>query len=69
MLRSYRAGRLTSTASRVIVSAGYGVCFVLQAPLYLFAAAPEPYDLLTVGAKTKTANYVQEEMLTSNYEP
>lgn len=26
-------------------------------------------DLLTVGAKTKTANYVQEKMLTSNYEP
>ena len=41
-------GRLTSTASRVIVFAGYVVCFVLQAPLYLFASAPAPYDLLTI---------------------
>lgn len=48
ILLAFPSGRLSSTASRVTVFAGYIVCFVLQAPLYLFAAAPAPYDLLTV---------------------
>jgi signal transduction histidine kinase len=48
ILLAFPAGRLSSTASRVIVLAGYVVCFVLQAPLYLFSAAPAPYDLLII---------------------
>ncbi|HYO31913.1 MAG TPA: histidine kinase, partial [Nocardioidaceae bacterium] len=48
ILLAFPAGRLSSTASRVTVFAGYVVCFVLQAPLYLFASAPAPYGLLTI---------------------
>jgi signal transduction histidine kinase len=48
ILLAFPSGRLGSTAARVTVFAGYVVCFVLQAPLYLFATAPAPYDLLTL---------------------
>ena len=48
ILLAFPSGRLDSTAARVTVAAGYVVCFVLQAPLYVFAVAPAPYDVLTV---------------------
>lgn len=37
LLLGFPTGRLQGTAQRVVVVAGYGVCLVLQAPLYLFA--------------------------------
>ncbi len=48
VLHAYPSGRVSSRASRLVVAAGYVVCLVLQPPLYLFAAAPPPYDLLLV---------------------
>ncbi len=54
LLHAFPSGRLRSTASRVIVAAGYVVALVLQAPLYLFdPASPliiaDRPDLLTIG--------------------
>lgn len=48
VLHAFPSGRLPNQASRVVVVAGYVVCLVLQAPLYLFTAQPAPYDLLVV---------------------
>ncbi len=48
VLHAYPSGRLATRSSRVIVIAGYVVCLVLQAPLYLFGASPAPYDGLLV---------------------
>lgn len=54
LLHAFPSGTLRSTASRVIVAAGYVVALVLQAPLYLFdPASPlvisDRPDLLTIG--------------------
>ena len=48
VLHAFPSGRLPSRASRLIVMAGYLVCLVLQAPLYLFTARPAPYDVLVL---------------------
>jgi hypothetical protein len=48
VLHAYPSGRLATRSSRVIVIAGYVVCLVLQALLYLFGASPAPYDGLLV---------------------
>jgi signal transduction histidine kinase len=39
LLLSFPTGRLRDRRARIVVAAGYGVCLVLQAPLYLFASA------------------------------
>lgn len=48
LLHAFPSGRLHDAASRLTVLAGYGVSVILQAPLYLFTAAPPPYDVLMV---------------------
>ena len=48
ILHAYPSGRLSTRSSRVIVLAGYVVCLVFQAPLYLYRATPAPYDQLEV---------------------
>jgi signal transduction histidine kinase len=40
VLHAFPSGRLRDGWSRAVVVAGYGVCIVLQAPLYLFAPGP-----------------------------
>ncbi len=49
LLHAFPSGRLRSTASRATVVAGYGVCIILQIPLYVFVTAPEPHHLLRIG--------------------
>ena len=39
LLHGFPSGTLRGTASRVTVAAGYVLCLVLQAPLYLFGLA------------------------------
>ena len=49
LLLAFPSGRLRTRSSLLIVSAAYAVCLVLQAPLYLFAAAgPVPGDPLAI---------------------
>ena len=49
LLLAFPSGRLRTRSSRLIVTAAYAVCLVLQAPLYLFAAAgPVPGDPLAI---------------------
>ncbi len=49
LLLAFPSGRLTTPAARLIVIAGYAVCLVLQAPLYLYAApGPVPGDPLAI---------------------
>lgn len=47
LVHAFPSGRLRG-ASRPIVIAGYVVSLGMQVPLYLFDAAPAPYDVLTV---------------------
>lgn len=49
VLHAFPSGRLSTRSCRLVVIAGYVVSLVLQAPLYLFTAAPEPYNLLVIG--------------------
>jgi signal transduction histidine kinase len=44
----FPSGRLTTRAARITVIAGYFVSLALQVPMYLFAPAVGPYDLLSV---------------------
>lgn len=55
VLHAYPSGRLPSRASRLTVWAGYLVCLVLQAPLYLFTARPAPYDVLVLADRPELA--------------
>jgi signal transduction histidine kinase len=62
MLLAFPSGRLPDAASRAIAAAGYVVALVLQAPLYLFAGDPAPYDLLSVADRpdaVEAAEWVQ----------
>jgi signal transduction histidine kinase len=56
LLHAFPSGRLHGAASRLTVLAGYGVSVILQAPLYLFTAAPPPYDVLMVSDRPDVAN-------------
>lgn len=49
VVHAFPSGMLTTRGSRVTVAAGYVVCLVLQAPMYLFSAPPRPFDILSVG--------------------
>jgi len=51
LLLSFPTGRLRSTAARVVTAAGYAVCLILQAPLYLFA----PGTVLTIDDRADLA--------------
>ena len=55
LAHAFPSGRIASVGSRWVVIAGYGVCLVLQVPLYLFTAAPEPYHLLGVADRPDLA--------------
>ena len=48
LLVGFPSGRLTNRSDKVLVIAAYFVAVVLQAPLYLFAANPPPYDALQI---------------------
>ena len=48
LLVAFPSGRLTTRSSKLLVAAAYFTALVLQAPLYLFSAAPPPYDVLQV---------------------
>lgn len=56
VLHAFPSGRLPSRASRLTVGAGYLVCLVLQAPLYLFTVQPAPYQLLWVADRPELAS-------------
>jgi signal transduction histidine kinase len=46
MLLAFPSGRLVTLSAKRIVLAGYFTAIVLQAPLYLFAGVPAPYNVL-----------------------
>jgi signal transduction histidine kinase len=48
LLLAFPSGSTRSPADRRIVIAGYGVCLILQAPLYLFDPAASPDGVLAV---------------------
>lgn len=48
LLVAFPSGRLTARHEKVLVVAGYFTTLVLQAPLYLFANFPPPYDALQI---------------------
>lgn len=56
LLHAFPSGRLTGAGSRVVVAAGYVVCVLLQAPLYLFRVPPAPSDLLGVVDRPELAS-------------
>ncbi|MHA6625706.1 sensor histidine kinase [Pseudonocardia sichuanensis] len=56
LLVSFPSGRLTGRGARVLVVVAYLTCLVLQAPLYLFADAPAPYDTLQVAVRPDLAS-------------
>ena len=61
VLHAFPSGRVRG-AGRPIVLAGYVVALGMQAPLYLFASAPSPYDVLTLAARPNLVtitNWVQ----------
>jgi signal transduction histidine kinase len=54
LLLGFPTGRLRDTPSRRVVAAGYAVCLLLQAPLYLFApdgklSVADRHDLVQIG--------------------
>lgn len=51
LLHAFPSGRVRGRPSRITVVAGYAVSVVLQAPLYLFATAPAPYDVLVLAER------------------
>jgi signal transduction histidine kinase len=55
LLLAFPSGRLSATLPRAVVGVGYGVCLVLQAPLYLFVLEPPPYHLLGVADRPDVA--------------
>ncbi len=48
LLHAFPSGRVRSVLSRWTVAVGYGVCLLLQAPLYLFEPAASPNGMLAV---------------------
>lgn len=48
LVLAFPSGQLRSVVSRWTVLVGYGVCLVLQVPLYLFAPAASPNGVLAV---------------------
>jgi signal transduction histidine kinase len=56
LLVSFPSGRLTGRGARVLVVVAYLTCIVLQAPLYLFADVPAPYDTLQVAVRPELAS-------------
>ena len=48
LLHAFPSGRVRSVLSRWTVAAGYGVCLVLNVPLYLFAPAASPNGMLAI---------------------
>lgn len=57
LLHAFPSGRLPTAGSTAVVVAGYAVCLVLQAPLYLFTAGPAPHDLLVVADRPDLAGF------------
>lgn len=55
LLLAYPSGRLPGNAARATAAAGWFVCLVLQAPLYLFTIEPAPFDVLAVAARPDLA--------------
>ena len=55
LLLAFPAGRLLSTAARVVVVAGYVVALVLQAPRYLFTPDTPPFDVLVLADRPDLA--------------
>lgn len=55
VLHAFPSGRLLTRSSRLVVLAAYVVSLVLQAPLYLFAAQPAPYDVLLLADRRSLA--------------
>ncbi len=51
LLLAFPSGRLGGPLPRILVVAMYVVTVVLQAPRYVFIDAPDPYDLMAVGAR------------------
>jgi signal transduction histidine kinase len=47
LLHAFPSGRVRSVLSRWAVTVGYGVCLLLQVPLYLFAPATSPNGMLS----------------------
>ncbi len=56
LLLAFPSGVLGGPVPRTIVAAIYGVCTVLQAPLYLFRTAPPPWDVLIVAERPDLAD-------------
>lgn len=56
LLVGFPSGRLTSPGARALVVAGYFTALVLQAPLYLFADYPPPYDALQIADRPGLLN-------------
>jgi signal transduction histidine kinase len=62
-LLAFPSGRLVGLLPRTLVAAGYATALVLQVPQYLFAAAPSPYDVLSIAARddlVQTAESAQD---------
>ena len=57
LLLAFPSGVLGGPVPRTIVAAIYGVCTVLQAPLYLFGSAPPPWDVLMVAERPDLADF------------
>ncbi len=55
VLHAFPSGRLLTQSSRLVVLGVYVVSLVLQAPLYLFGAQPEPYDVLMLADRPDLA--------------
>ena len=56
LLLAFPSGVLGGPVPRTIVAAIYGVCTVLQAPLYLFRTAPPPWNVLIVAERPNLAD-------------
>jgi signal transduction histidine kinase len=56
LLVTFPSGRLVGPVEHAIVLAGYFTTLILQAPLYLFANYPPPYDLLQVANRPDLVN-------------
>jgi hypothetical protein len=56
LLVSFPSGRLQGRGPRVLVVVAYLTCVVLQAPLYLFADVPAPYDTLQIAVRPELAS-------------
>jgi signal transduction histidine kinase len=57
LLHVVPSGRLRSSLSKATVLAGYGVCLLLEAPLYLFDPAHSPDGLLAVADRPELVGW------------